>query len=435
MKPRIKKIITNFAIDYDENTRQQFEHCVSQDYVLAASLMPDAHSGYVAPIGSVIITKDYIVPSWVGYDIGCGMIACKIEGTNNLLEKIEKNKEGIYKIINKVIPMGEGNYNHIQNISQETKNKFKELLIKFKENPFDEEVYRYLKNKSLSHLGTLGGGNHFIEISKDTNDNVWLIIHSGSRGIGHTVATKYMKKASNTEKEFEATYPLKDTSQEGKEYLNILEFGLAFALLNRLEMAHKIENALKTLIDKQIKLELWTNKTHNHIECVIRKEANARRITKTKLQTHPESESESVVTSLKTHSESESLVSSHQSESDSESAVYVHRKGATPAKRGERGVIPGNMRDGCFLVEGLGNKEFLESSSHGAGRKMSRKEARDSISLEDFKKSMKGITATIIEKTRDEAPHAYKNIFDVMEAQNNSVKVLSHLKPLINWKG
>lgn len=398
------KQITNFGLDIDENTLDQFKECYMQDFVIAASLMPDAHSGYVAPIGSVLLTKNYLVPAWVGYDIGCGMIACKIKGSENLIKKVKKNSTEIHQRVNELVPMGEGNYNHIQNVSIETREKFKKLLKGFRGAEHDEEIYRFLKNKALSHLGTLGGGNHFIELSlNEEQKELWLIIHSGSRGIGHRVAQKYMEKSmiSNTknmqkvsgnQKEYEATNPLKDDSQIGKEYINILNFGLEFALLNRLEMAKKVMVALRELIDENIDFEIWTNKNHNHAVREKNLEIGNERI-------------------------------------------YIHRKGATPAKTGERGVIPGNMKDGCFLVEGLGNKDFLESSSHGAGRVMSRRKAKETINIKEFKESMIGIVGTISDKTLDEAPMAYKNLFDVMDMQKKSVKIVKYLKPIINWKG
>ncbi len=380
----MNKQITNFAIDPDENTISQFEHCCKWDFVIKASLMPDAHSGYVAPIGSVLVTKDFLVPAWVGYDIGCGMIACKLD--NKLLEKIKKNSKKIFDKVKEEIPMGMGKVNHTQNISNETKEKFKELLNKFKEKEYNPQVYKFLKNKALSHLGSLGDGNHFIEIGESKDKELWLVIHSGSRGVGHTVATHYMKQVSNKDKDYEDTYPIKYDSQLGKEYLNILEFGLEFALLNRLEMANKVIKVLREIFENEtINFELWTNKNHNHAIF--------------------------------------------------ENGNFTHRKGATPAKKGEHGVIPANMRDGCFLVEGLGNKEFLESSSHGAGRILSRTEAKKTITMKEFKDSMKGITGTIENGTLDEAPKAYKNIYDVMEKQKDSVKIISHIKPIINWKG
>lgn len=383
------KKITNYAIDIDLETKNQFDHCCNQEFVKEASLMPDAHSGYVAPIGSVFITKDYIVPAWVGYDIGCGMIACKFKG-KNLVSKVKKFSNKIYSKVNEVVPMGNGKVNHIKNVSDKTKDDFKKLLIDFKKGEYNEEVLKFLKNKALSHLGSLGSGNHFIEIGAlDAKDELWLIIHSGSRGVGHTVATHYMKEFSGENKNYEKTAALKHDSKLGKEYLNVLKFGLDFALLNRLEMAYKVRDVIAIVIgDETLSFELWCNKNHNHAV-----------------------------------------------KFGSIEGEFVHRKGATPAEKKERGVIPANMRDGCFLVEGLGNFEFLFSSSHGAGRKMSRAKAKKEIGIGAFRESMKGIIGTINEKTIDEAPMAYKNIFEVMEAQKNSVKVIGRVTPIINWKG
>lgn len=381
------KKITNFAINYDNETKKQFDHCCSQDFVKEASLMPDAHSGYVAPIGSVLKTKDFVVPAWVGYDIGCGMIACKFN-RKNIINDIKLNSQEIFDEVNKIIPMGKGAISEQKFVSLEIKNNYKKLLEKFSKKEHNKEIYKFLRTQALAHLGSLGSGNHFIELLLEKNgseDELWLVIHSGSRGVGHKVATHYMKQASNNENKYEITSKLDVNSQIGKEYLNILEFGLEFALLNRLEMAYRVKKILKKIINKNLDFELWVNKNHNH--CI--KENN----------------------------------------------YYIHRKGATPAKLNERGVIPANMRDGCFLVRGLGNKDYLESSSHGAGRKLSRNEARNTIKINDFENSMIGITGNINESTIDEAPMAYKNIFEVMKAQESSVKIVSHLLPIINWKG
>jgi tRNA-splicing ligase RtcB len=179
----MKKQVTNFAIDLEDGAQKQFEECLSHDFVTAGSLMPDAHKGYAAPIGSVLITKGKVVPAWVGYDIGCGMIAVKLKGA--LKENIEKHRKEIFSIVQKIVPMGMAEYNHINNISDETKEKFKILLDEFKKGEYDESVYKYLKDKALCQLGTLGSGNHFIELGYDENEDVYLVIHSGSRGIGH----------------------------------------------------------------------------------------------------------------------------------------------------------------------------------------------------------------------------------------------------------
>jgi tRNA-splicing ligase RtcB len=379
----MEKKIFDYSLDVDEETLNQFKECYSHDFVISAALMPDAHRGYAAPIGSVLLTKGYIVPAWVGFDIGCGMIAIRIKG-KDIIKKVEKNIDSIYnKVMNK-IPMGVGNTNKEKNITEKTKKDFKELLLKFKQGPNNKDIFNFLRDSAIRHLGTLGGGNHFIELGSYKKE-VWLVIHSGSRGIGHRIAKKYMISASGNQTDYEKTFPLDVKSPLGKEYLNVLDFGLEYALLNRLEISYKVIEILEEVLEEKIKTELWVNKNHNHAIY--------------------------------------------------EKGLYIHRKGATPAKKGERGIIPGNMRDGSFLVVGLGNSKFLNSSTHGAGRILSRKEAKEKISMESFKESMKGIKGTISEKTLDEAPMAYKDINSVMKAQEKSVKIIKHITPIINWKG
>lgn len=397
------KKIYNYGIDVDEKTLEQFEKCYSKDFVVAAALMPDAHLGYAAPIGAVLKTKDFIVPAWVGFDIGCGLVAIKIMG-KNLVEKVRGRKEAIYKEVMKKIPMGVGEYNKDSDVSEKTREEFEKILESFQKKPYNKEILNYLKTKAIKHLGTLGSGNHFIEIGYDSETEkenqglssfpkktrekeLWLIIHSGSRGVGHSVAKKYMIKASksNEKKEYEKTFPLDSKSKIGKEYLNVLEFGLDYALLNRLEMAYKVVEALNEVLKENLKYELWINKNHNHAIF--------------------------------------------------EEGYFIHRKGATPAKKGERGIIPGNMRDGSFLVEGKGNAKFLNSSSHGAGRSLSRTAAKKKYTMHQFEKSMEGIKGNISKETLDELPMAYKDVFKIMESQKDSVKVVKYIKPIINWKG
>jgi len=379
----MKKKIYDYSIDVDKEALQQFRDCYSEKFVTAAALLPDAHKGYAAPIGSVLITKNYVVPAWVGFDIGCGLIAVRIKG-KNILEKAKANTEKIYSKVMRAVPMGVGEINKEKNITTKTKKEFQKLIEKFEKKEHDKGILQYLKSVALRHLGTLGGGNHFIELGEYKKE-LWLIIHSGSRGIGHRVAKKYMIKASSDEKNYERTFPLDVNSKIGKEYLNILDFGLEFALLNRLEMSYKVIEVLEEILGEKLKIELWVNKNHNH--AILEK------------------------------------------------GKYIHRKGATPAKKGERGIIPGNMRDGCFLVEGLGNPNFLNSSTHGAGRILSRKQAKEKITMQEFRESMKGIRGTISKKTIDEAPMAYKNINKIMKAQEKAVKIVKYLKPFINWKG
>jgi tRNA-splicing ligase RtcB len=387
------KKITNFALDFDDATKKQFDSCCSQDYVISASLMPDAHSGYVAPIGSVLVTKEKIVPAWVGYDIGCGMIACKFRGVG-FLDLLENHKEVIFSKVNESIPMGKGAIGVHGDVSEKISLEFRELVSKFKKNSYNKVLFNFINTQAQAHLGSLGSGNHFIEIGSSdfsNRDEFWLVVHSGSRGVGHKVATEYMKKAAGDDEEnFEGNFAIDVNSAEGQEYLNIVDFGQDFALLNRLEMATRVANVISGVFGVNgIEFGLFCNKNHNFIEVI----------------------------------------------KDNDQFSYIHRKGATPAKIDELGVIPANMRDGCFLVKGLGNKEFLESSSHGAGRKLSRGDAKKTVKLEDFKKSMEGIVGNVTENTLDESPFAYKNVFDVMAKQTQSVEILEHIRPIINWKG
>ena len=377
-----------FATDIDQNVLDQFNECKACKFTVDGALMPDAHYGYVAPIGAVLVTRGVVVPSWVGYDIGCGVIALKLTG-KNLLTKIKKNIDTVHNKVQRNVPMGLGRLNPENKISKETKEKLTKLLQKLEKSPHNEEILTYLKRKALSNLGTLGHGNHFIEIDH-YKEEIWLIVHCGSRHIGHEVASKYMKLAmeeAGAEGNVERTFELDIKSNLGKEYLAVLDFLLEFALLNRLEIANEVKDGIEEAISEKIKMTLWTNKNHNHAE----------RIGKTQ--------------------------------------NFIHRKGATPSKKKERGVIPGNMRDGTFLVTGKGNKHFLESSSHGAGRAMSKTQARKEFSMEQFKNSMKGIKATVKEGTLDESPFAYKDIFRVMKEQEDSVKIVKHLTPILNWKG
>ena len=307
-----------FATDIDQNVLDQFNECKACKFTIDGALMPDAHYGYVAPIGAVLVTRGVVVPSWVGYDIGCGVIALKLTG-KNLLTKIKKNIDTVHNKVQRNVPMGLGRLNPEKKISKETKEKLAELLKKLEKEPHNDEILGYLKRKALSNLGTLGHGNHFIEIDHFKNE-VWLVIHCGSRHMGHEIASRYMKMAMEEKGEkgnVERTFELDIKSKIGKEYLAAQDCLLEFALLNRLEIAKEVKDGIEEALGEKIKMTLWTNKNHNHAE----------RIGKTQ--------------------------------------KFIHRKGATPSKKGERGVIPGNMRDGSFLVIGKGNKNFEKHCERG----------------------------------------------------------------------
>src|SRR3989304_2510713 len=381
-----KKQITNFALDMEEKTMEQFRNCYSEPYVVKASLMPDAHVGYVAPIGAVLATRGVLVPAWVGYDIGCGMTAAKLP--KNILKELREKARLIYEQVKKRVPMGLGAiHSSEEELTAETMKEYKKILLKFKKGPYDKKVLQFLESGKQRNLGSLGHGNHFISLNSDDSGTPWIVVHSGSRAVGDWIATLYMKKSSGKEREFEATYPLQENSQEGKEYQNLLDFCLEFAKLNRLEMIRQTMIAIEEVLGKKVKSTIWANKNYNH--------------------------------ALK------------------ENGLFIHRKGATPAKKGERGIIPANMRDGSFLVEGKGNKDFISSSSHGAGRALSRKKARETIDLNVFKKQMSDakVIGNFSSDSLDEAPEAYKDIYQVLDLQKKSIRVVNHLKPFINWQG
>lgn len=352
---------------------RQFTDAMKQDCVVKGALMPDAHTGYTLPIGAVVATDGMIFPSFVGYDIGCGVLAIP---TTFVYSEIVDKAQAIFDGIVSKIPTG---FSH---------NKRDQQWLYKDDIPATDHMRSIFAEGGLKQLGTLGSGNHFIEIGVDQdNEQVWLIIHSGSRGIGHTCATRYMKAASGTGKAAEGFYGLSVDSRDGLDYITDMNFCLQFALQNRMSMVHGIEEVLRKHLTGKL---LWgdlINRNHNHAE-----------------------------------------------KSD---GLWVHRKGATHAELGMLGVIPGNMLAGTYIVVGNGCEDSLCSSSHGAGRVMSRAAAKANLSLDDFTAQMAkaGIVANVSAGTLDEAPGAYKDITNVMSLQKETVATIAHLFPIINVKG
>lgn len=361
-----------YADVLEEEALKQFESAMQMDFVVKGALMPDAHTGYALPIGAVVATQDVIVPSWIGYDIGCGMCAVCIDTPKNV---VTENAKEIFDQIYRDIPVGfshnkePAHYHYFENISDFAK---KELV--------DTQA-------TENQLGTLGGGNHFIEIGSDEQDRVWIVVHSGSRNVGHKIATHYMKRASGDGKAREGHFGLPVDSETGQNYLQDMAFGLDFALANRKEIILRSVKAISHALKAPVHLDgdYFINRNHNHAEF--------------------------------------------------KDGLWIHRKGATHAEKDMLGVIPGNMRDGSFIVEGIGNPNSLCSSSHGAGRVLGRKEAKKTLDLSEFSSTMSNVIAKVDKDTLDESPFAYKNIFDVMKQQSELVQVKHHIKPIINIKG
>lgn len=365
------KPIKIFAEMIEGSALDQFYSAMKQDYAVQGALMPDTHTGYSLPIGAVVATEGVIVPSWVGYDIGCGMCAMRF---NTSIDAIRENATNIFNQIYRDIPVGFKNRDQRQQMLPEP---VRGNLSALGMEAFD-------KRGGYSALGTLGGGNHFIEIGEDEDNKAWIIIHSGSRGVGHGIATNYMRLASGDGKVREGHYALRVDGQAGQDYINDMNWALEFALVNRKVMMLHTIDAIRRYCDCN-PVEDIINRNHNHAEL--------------------------------------------------KDGRWIHRKGATHAEEGMLGVIPGNMRDGSFIVRGKGNPESLCSSSHGAGRVMGRKKAKMELSLDDFIETMEGVKARVGAKTLDEAPLAYKDIFTVMDLQGDLVDVLHRVKPIINIKG
>lgn len=357
-----------FAQDIENSALEQFYSALNQDFAVCGALMPDAHSGYSLPIGAVVATDGVILPAWVGYDIGCGMCAVP---TSFAKEDIERHGEGIFNSIYRAIPVGFKHNKTNSRWDSDRLSRSKTLAGIFNKN-------------GLKQLGSLGSGNHFIEIGADEEQRIWIIIHSGSRNIGHSVASHYMKLAGGG-KAREGHLGFAVRSPEGRDYIQDLAFCLEFALANRFEMIARVVREVQRYCAGEANWSQLINRNHNHAE-----------------------------------------------EKD---GLWIHRKGATHAEEGMLGVIPGNMRDGSFIVVGKGNAEALCSSSHGAGRLMGRKAAQRNLDLKQFVVSMSGIVAKVDRHTLDEAPFAYKDIDEVMRLQADLVMVLHRIWPLINIKG
>jgi len=363
----------------DGKAVSQFYDAMKQDFVVSGALMPDAHAGYTLPIGSAILTQGVIVPSYVGYDIGCGMLACE---TSLKREQIEDHLDKIKADILDMIPVG---FSH-------RKTPVKSDAIYY--GKMFNEIYN---DGGKLQLGTLGGGNHFIEIGYGSDSCVWIVIHSGSRNIGHKIATHYMSIASGTDKAKEGHYPLELESEHGRAYMSELDSCCIFALENRRSMLIDIIASITRTCDVRFTSRAIINKLHNFV----------------------------VKPSFLKRGEAEGKL--------------VHRKGATSANLSELGVIPGNLRDGTYVVRGLGSVDHLNSCSHGAGRVYSRAKAKELFTLDDFNKAMSGheIVCNIGTNNIDESPMAYKDIASVVDMQVKArlIEVVQIIKPMLNIKG
>lgn len=366
----------------DENSLQQVTNLSNLPFVFKhIALMPDVHSGYGMPIGAVLATKGYVLPNAVGVDIGCGVCAVKMN-----LHTRQFNRRLLYEMIDDIrrkVPLGFKHHDKAQD----------ERLMPQGYNTEEMPIVKINYKAALKQLGTLGGGNHFIEMQKESDGNVWLMLHSGSRNLGLKVAEHYNRIAHKHNKAAKSAVPssynlayLPLETAEAQDYLVEMNYCVDFAFANRKHLMRQVKEIINNFFPN-VQYEPMINIAHNYA-------------------------------SLEEHFGEE---------------VLVHRKGATSARKAEKGIIPGSQGTNSYIVEGLGHPDSFMSCSHGAGRLMSRTKAIKNLNLREEveKLSKKGIIHSITKKKDlDEAPSAYKNISEVMRLQKDLVKVINELSPM-----
>ena len=348
------------------------------------ALMPDAHLGKGSMVGSVVATKDAVIPATVGVDIGCGMMAVKTPFKSGILEG--KMAEFRHEV-ERAIPTGFNAYKEAVTESSrwEGWSEFGSL----------HRGVQDRKGKAMTQLGTLGGGNHFIEVCLDTEDNVWLMLHSGSRNIGKEIAERHIATAKTLHKLSELPSPdlgyFVQGTYEFQNYWHDLDWAQGYAMKNRDIMMKRLLKSFNRMFNEQreFRPEITVNCHHNYVS-----------------------------------------IEEHFGDK-----VYVTRKGAINAESGRYGIIPGSMGAKSFIIKGLGNPDSFNSCSHGAGRKMSRTRAKSEYTIEDLKKQTEGVECRKDRGVVDEIPGAYKDIEEVMRAQNDLVEVVAELKQVICVKG
>ncbi len=399
-----KNLVKIWDTQVEDSAMEQIKHLADLPFVFKhIAIMADNHAGFGCPIGTVLATKDVILPAVVGVDQGCGMCAVKTSLTEIDTETLKK----IMGEIRKQIPVGFNHQKEKQDKSLMPKSVIdKESQSKTSTMLHVEGGYKVINQEydnALTQLGTLGGGNHFIEIQKGNDGHIWIMIHSGSRNLGKQVADYYNKLAiglnekwySSVSKEWQLAF-LPVDSEEGQAYLREMNYCVEFALANRQLMMDRIYGIVQE----------YTN-------CYHKKTPNG-----------------SFMINI---AHNYASLENHFGQN-----VYVHRKGATLARKETIGIIPGSQGSSSYIVKGLGNKESFESCSHGAGRKMGRKDAQRNLNLEEEIKKLdeQGILHAIRGvNDLDEASGAYKSIETVMENQKDLVEILVELTPLGVIKG
>ena len=385
---RINDRLVSWASLLEAETRKQAITSAELDFIYPhIALMPDAHLGYGATVGSVIPTLGAVIPAAVGVDIGCGMIAVQTQFT---FDDLPRDLKTVREQIERSIPVSAGKYN--RKVQPSAAERIDQLETMALEIDFDPDAFDH---NWRVQLGTLGGGNHFIEICLDEDDNVWTFLHSGSRGIGNKIATHHIGIAKSLRHKAGDEPPHPDLAwfDEGTRqfdtYIAHLRWAQHFALLNREEMMDRVNNQLGRWVGQPVQDIQRINSHHNFTE----------------------------------------------REQHFGKTVWVTRKGAIRARSGDMAAIPGSMGAASYIVEGKGNADALDSAPHGAGRQYSRRAARKAFTQDDLRKAMTGIEYRDTDKFIDEIPQAYKPIDQVMADSTELVAIRHTLRQIVNVKG
>ena len=381
--------ILSWCENPEEGAIQQAKNISEHPWLIGnVCLMPDTLEGYGMPIGGVVALKDAICPNMVGVDIGCGMAAMKTE----LRDISDKQLQDVYTEICNCIPVG-----FLHNSEKQKHEVFEKYMWDSGSTPVCEAEFQ----SAQYQIGTLGGGNHFIEIQRGNDGHIWFMIHSGSRNLGKKVADYYNKKAKEQCEMFHQYKIVEDElavlpkgSTYFENYKQEMAICLLFAQANRELMAKKICECFNKVFPHDVIFTYSLIDIHHNY----------------------------------------AALENHYGQN-----VYVHRKGATLARSGITGIIPGSQGSASYIVEGLGKEASLCSCSHGAGRCMSRKKAREELDLEKETQKMKDMGVLFhslnSKENLDEASSAYKDIDEVMEQQKDLVKPIVKLTPLASIKG
>jgi tRNA-splicing ligase RtcB (3'-phosphate/5'-hydroxy nucleic acid ligase) len=401
MPEQISKKLYNWASILEPQTREQAEKTASMPFVFPhLALMPDAHHGKGATVGSVIPTLGAIVPAAVGVDIGCGMCAVRTQFTAADVRR-RGDLAGLREAIENVIPLSAGKYN-MEIYGPGTEARIGELAA------IDGVASADAVSPNWRmQLGSLGSGNHFIEVSFDEADRVWLFLHSGSRGVGNRLATKHIKIARQQCERWWIPLPdpdlayLVEGTPEFWAYIRDLRWAQRFALLNRDEMMQRVTGCTEAWMSAPVEASEVVNCHHNYTEQM-----------------------------------SDDLVRYWRAERVRRSGhVWLSRKGAIDATAGKPGLIPGSMGTASYVVVGKGSKLSLNSSPHGAGRGFSRAAARKAFTREELDAAMAGIEWRHTDAFLDEIPGAYKPVKQVMADAADLVEIRHTLHQIVNIKG